>query len=72
MILDREAVVAESRGIPVFGLLHADLAAAANLVERRDAPPTLAGLAERVFAPVCRAHPLAASGAEHVVGRHEP
>jgi len=32
LILDGEAKVAESRGIPVFGLLHADLAAAANLI----------------------------------------
>jgi ATP-dependent DNA ligase len=27
LILDGEAVVADSRGIPDFGLLHADLAA---------------------------------------------
>ena len=32
LILDGEAKVAESRGIPVFGLLHADLAEAANLI----------------------------------------
>jgi ATP-dependent DNA ligase len=32
IILDGEAVVADSRGIPDFGLLDADLAAAANLI----------------------------------------
>lgn len=113
---------ADSRGSPYFGLLHADLAPAANLIyldgfvmdepsvpqafflaglvpgprapdyvrmaavqpaldRRRSATPCCTGIGcapgagrarRAVFAPVCRAHPLVASGVERVAGRHEP